>query len=103
MWLRHANPIRQEGKKNQRRPDNCITEKYLKNHVKSHKKTKSSARKQTLRQRDSHLKIIKWNLFKNSSDNAQGFIKSFVGAETELKKHYATSSLKEQKPDVSER
>ena len=52
---------------------------------------------------DSHLKIIKWNLFKNSSDNAQGFIKSFVGAETELKKHYATSSLKEQKPDVSER
>ena len=28
----NTNPIRQEGKKNQR-PDNCITEKYLNNHV----------------------------------------------------------------------
>ena len=30
----NTNPIRQEGKKNQTRPDNnCITEKYLNNHL----------------------------------------------------------------------
>ena len=80
----------------------------MNNHAKSHNKKKSSASvtkydKKTVAIGDSHLKIIKWNLFKNSFDNAQSFIKSFVGAETELKKHCVTSSLKEQKPDVSER
>ena len=30
---RNTNPIRQDGKKNQRKPDNFITEKYLDNHV----------------------------------------------------------------------
>ena len=30
---RNTNSILQEGKQKQRRPDNCITEKYLNNHV----------------------------------------------------------------------
>ena len=59
--------------------------------------------KKTVAIGDNHLKIIKWNIFRNSFDNAQSFIKSFVGTETELKKHCVISSLKEQKPDVSER
>ena len=47
----------------------------------------------------SHLKRIKWNLFKNSFDNAKSFIKSFGRTKTEHMKH-VIPSLKEQKPDI---
>ena len=95
---RNTNSIRQGGKQNQRRPDNCITENYLNNHVTLRKnqsavpenKTYASATKygkNIVVIGDSHLKRIKRNLFKNSFDNAKSFIKSFAGAKTEHMKH----------------
>ena len=51
---RNLNPIRQEGKKNQRRPDNCITEKYLNNVILCKNQRVVYTRKQNLRQ---HNKI----------------------------------------------
>ena len=108
---RNTNPIRQEGKRNQRKPDNYITEKYLNNHVTLRKnqrvvpgnKTYSSATKygkKIVVIGDSHLKRIKRHIFNNSFDNAKSFIKSFGGAETEHIKHYVIPSLKEQKRDI---
>ena len=108
---RNTNPIRQEGRKNKRRPDNCITEKYLDNHVTLRKnqrvvpgnETYASATKHGKKIEvigDGHLKRIKRNLFKNSFDNAKSFIKSFGGAKTEHMKRYVIRSLKEQKPDI---
>ena len=103
---RNTNPIRQEGKKNQIRPDNCITEKYLNNHVtlrKNHRVVpgnKTKYGKKIMVIGDSHLNRIKRNLFNNSFDNAKSFIKSFGGAKTEHMKHYVLPSLKEQKPDI---
>ena len=83
---RHTKPTGQEVKKNQRRPDNCITGKYLNNHVTLRKnqrvvpgnKTYASVTKygkKIVVIGDSHLKRIKRNLFKNSFDNAKSFIK----------------------------
>ena len=83
---RHTKLTGQEVKKNQRRPDNCITEKYLNNHVTLRKnqrvvpgnKTYASVTKygkKIVVIGDSHLKRIKRNLFKNSFDNAKSFIK----------------------------
>ena len=93
------------------RTDNCITEKYLNNHVTLRKnqrvvpgnKTYSSARKYAKKIvviGDSHLKRIKRNLFNNSFDNAKSFIKPFGGAKTEHMKHYVIPSLTEPKPDI---
>ena len=109
---RNINSIRQEGKKNQRRLENCITEKYLNNHVTLRKnqrvvpgnKTYASATKygRKIMVIDySHLKRIKRNPFNNSFNNALGFIKSFGGAKTEHTKHFFVPSLKEQKPDIT--
>ena len=108
---RNANLARQEGKKNQKRTDNCITEKYLINHVTLRKnqrvvprnKTYSSVTKYDTKIvviGGSHLKRIKRNFLKNYFDNAKSFLKSFGGAITEHLKHYVIPSLKEQKPDI---
>ena len=51
---RNLNPIRQEGKKNQRRSDNCITEKYLNHVILCKNQRVAYTRKQNLRQ---HNKI----------------------------------------------
>ena len=98
-------------KKNQRRSDKCITEKYLNNHVTLRKNqrvvpgntTYASATKygkKIVAIGDSHLKRIKRSLFKNSFDNAKSSIKSFGGAKTKHMKHYVILSLKEQKTDI---
>ena len=91
---RNSNPIRQEGKKNQRRPDNCITEKHLNNHVilctnqrvvpenKTYASTTKYSKK-IVAIGDSHLKRIKLNLFENYFDNAESLTKSFGGAKKE--------------------
>ena len=108
---RNTSSIRQGGKQNQRRPDNCITKKYLNNQVTLRKKERVVQGNKTYASAtkygknivvigDSHLKRIKPNLFKNSFDNAKSFIKSFGGAKAKHMKHYIIPSLKEQKPDI---
>lgn len=96
---------------NQRRPDVCITEKYIQNQVEIRtpkivpgNRTYASTTKygkKIMVVGDSHIKRIKRNLFNDSFDNAKSYIKSFSGAKIDDMKYYITPSLKEQKPDIA--
>ena len=96
---RNTNSILQEGRQNQRRPDNCSTEKYLTNHaticikqsaVPGNKTSLHESNKIWQENNDnSQVKKIKQYLFNNSFDNAKSFIRSFGGAKTKHEICYA--------------
>ena len=86
------------------RPDICINEKYIEN-MRPIPGNRSYASTTKYGQKifvvgDSHIKIIRRNLFNNSIVGGKSYIKSFDGSNTKRLHHYITPTLVDEKPDI---
>ena len=97
---------------NNKRPQHCITENYIRNQKDIQKRKAvipgqrtyaetTSYGKKVLFLGDSHLRRINKNRVNNSFKNAKCVIKSFSGAKIDDLQHYAIPPLEQEKPDIA--
>ena len=96
---------------NNKRPQHCITENYIRNISfkngkqlslgKEHMRKQHHMEKKVLFLGDSHLRRINKNRLNNSFKNAKCVIKSFSGAKIDDLQHYAIPPLEQEKPDIA--
>ena len=96
---------------NNKRPQHCITENYIRNQKDIQKRKAvipgqrtyaetTSYGKKVLFLGDSHLRRINKNRLNNSFKNAKCVIKSFSGAKIDDLQHYSIPPLEKEKPDI---
>ena len=96
---------------NRKRPEHCITERYIENQCETPRRKIVSGNpccasttdygKKIFVVGDSHIKRINRKRFNNSFEKAKSFIKSFAGAKIQELELYVVSHINYQKPDVS--
>ena len=98
----NANPINAN-----KRPDICITEKYVKNFTPTIVPGNSTYSGIIKHDRkicvvgDSHIKRIKWNDFNKELRHDKAFFRSFNGANAKQLRHYIIPILIHDKPDAT--
>ena len=98
--------------KNRKRPQNCITEKYILNQRKLSKRKPiipgqrtyvetASFGKKVLIIGDSHVRRLNRHRLNQSFDHAKSILKAFSGAKIQDLEHYIVPHLSEEKPDIA--
>ena len=98
--------------KNRKRPQNCITEKYILNQRKLSKRKPiipgqrtyvetASFGKKVLIIGDSHVRRLNRHRLNQSFDHAKSILKAFSGAKIQDLEHYIIPHLSEEKPDIA--
>ena len=91
---------------NNKRPQHCITENYIRNQKDIQKRKAVIPGQRTYAETTSygkkdHLTRINKNRLNNSFKNAKCVIKSFSGAKIDDLQHYAIPPLEQEKPDIA--